>query len=685
MPRRILLLTPALLLALPASAFAADGLVLKRVMLSTGGVAYFEHEAVVGGDAALTLDVRRDQVDDVLKSVVVYDEQGGVGTISLPGEEPLEAVFRELPFTADDLSSPVALLGALKGAEVRATGAREVTGRLLSVTEEATALPDNRGTVTRHRVALLTADGVRQLLLEEADALRFTDPRIQGQVDRALAAMAEHGEKARRTLTIRTTGGATGQGERRVRVGYVAAAPLWKATYRLTLPQAGDGKGDLQGWAVLENVSGEDWNGVELTVVSGNPVTFRQDLYSAYFVDRPTVPVEVLGRVLPRPDEGAVAAFDQAAKERAPAGAGMAAPSAAPPPPAPMARAMAAPAPQRPAEPVAAESAEATTQVVFRYPQPVTLANGGSLMMPIVARAVPAERLALYQPGTQPRHPLAAVRLANDGGTGLPPGVLTLYERGAEGGPQGGAVAFVGDARLSTLPAGESRLLSFAVDQKVTIDRAERPSQALARAKVADGVMTLTVIERQTTTYSIAGAAREDRSVIVEHSRRPGWELVQPAEPKPEVTPGAYRIPVAVPAGGTATLTVALERPRVERVGLADLNPEQIQVYAASTELPQPVRDALAKLASLRSTMADKERRVADIERERAAVAQDQERLRQNLGSLPRDSDLHKRTLARMGEAETRLDRLASELATARREAEEARNALLAQVRGLTL
>lgn len=681
MPRRILLLTPALLLVLPAGAFAADGLALKRVMLSTGGVAYFEHEAVVSGDAALKLDVRRDQVDDVLKSVVVYDDQGGVGTISLPGEEPLEAVFRELPFTADDLSSPVALLGVLKGAEVRATGAREVTGRLLSVTEETTALPDNRGTVTRHRVTLLTADGVRQLLLEEADALRFTDPRIQGQVDRALAAMAEHGEKARRTLTIR----ATGQGERRVRVGYVAAAPLWKATYRLTLPQAGDGKGDLQGWAVLENVSGEDWNGVELTVVSGNPVTFRQDLYSAYFVDRPTVPVEVLGRVLPRPDEGAVAAFDQAAKERAPAGAGMAAPSAAPPPPAPMARALASPAMPRPAEPVAAESTEATTQVVFRYPQPVTLANGGSLMMPIVARAVPAERLALYQPGTQPRHPLAAVRLTNDSGTGLPPGVLTLYERGADGGPQDGAVSFVGDARLSTLPAGEKRLLSFAVDQKVTVDRAERPSQALARASVADGVMTLTVIERQSTTYTIAGAAREERSLIVEHPRRPGWELVQPAEPKPEVTPGAYRIPVAVPAGGTVTLTVALERPRVERVGLADLNSEQIQVYAASTELPQPVRDALVKLASLRATVADKERRVADIERERAAVAQDQERLRQNLGSLPRDSDLHKRTLARMGEAETRLDRLASDLTAARREAEEARNALLAQVRGLRL
>ncbi|MBK3801862.1 hypothetical protein GAY33_22060, partial [Azospirillum brasilense] len=306
---------------LAAPALAADqppgALALKRVLLSTGGVGYFEHEARVSGDAALTLEVRRDQVDDVLKSIVVYDDRGGIGTVDLPGQEPLETAFRELPFTPQDLASPTALLNAMKGAEVQTSGSRAVSGRLLSVTEEYTQLPNGGGTVTRNRVSLMTAEGLRQLVLEETDSLRFADPRVQAQLDSALAAVAGAAGKERRRLTIRTTAPQADAGaERTVRVAYVVAAPLWKATYRLTLPESAPGSakgaeggtGDLQGWAVLENLSGDDWKGVELSVASGNPVTFRQALYSAYFVNRPEVPVEVLGRVLPPPDEGSVVA-----------------------------------------------------------------------------------------------------------------------------------------------------------------------------------------------------------------------------------------------------------------------------------------------------------------------------------------------------------------------------------------
>src|SRR5690606_6068669 len=106
----------------------------------------------------------------------------------------------------------------------------------------------------------------------------------------------------------------------------------------------------------------------------------------------------------------------------------------------------------------AAESSETTTQVVFRVAQPVTVASGHSLLVPVIDRSVPADLVALYQQEVHGSHPLAAVRLTNDGETGLPPGVLTLYERDATG-----SVAYVGDARLGALPGGESRLLSFAV------------------------------------------------------------------------------------------------------------------------------------------------------------------------------------------------------------------------------
>jgi hypothetical protein len=680
------------------AAQAAD-LTLKRVMLSTGGVGYFEYEAMVAGDGELTLEVRRDQVDDVLKSVVVYDDRGAPGAVSLPGADPAAAALRAAPFTVDDLSSPAALLRALRGAEVQVAGPRAVTGRILSVTEETVRLSGDGGEILRRRLTLTTPDGLRQLMLEEADSLRFTDPSLQAQLDAGLSALARNPRQERRRLTFRVAGREQGGGEqgaeRRVRVAYVVAAPLWKAAYRLSLPATGEDKaaekGALQGWAVLENLSGEDWREVELTLASGAPVTLRQALYAPYFIDRPEAPVEVVGRVLPPADGGTV-----------PLAARQAETAAAPPPPpsSPMPRAApsAAPAPgvmaksalasgdeqwSAPALPETGSATPAgdTAQVLFRAPRPVSAPDGGTLMVPIVAAAFPVERLALYQSGTSSRHPLAALRLTNDAAAALPPGLLTFYET------VNGAAAFVGDARMATLPAGDSRLLSFAVDQAVTVDRSDRPSRALSRATVADGVLTLSVVERQTTTYTVAGAKDGPRKLLIEHPRRAGWELADPAPAAVgvEATAVAYRLPLEVPAGGTARLSVTLERPRLERATLADLSADMLIAHAAAAELPAAVREGLTLLAGLRTALSEKERSVAEIERGRAEQVKEQERLRANLAALPAGGDLHKRTLAKMGEAENRLEALARDLAVARNEADAARRALAERIRGLKL
>jgi hypothetical protein len=676
------------------AAQAAD-LTLKRVMLSTGGVGYFEYEAVVAGDGELTLEVRRDQVDDVLKSVVVYDDRGAPGAVSLPGADPTATALRAAPFTVDDLSSPAALLRALRGAEVQVAGPRAVTGRILSVTEETVRLPGDGGEILRRRLTLSTPDGLRQLMLEEADSLRFTDPSLQAQLDAGLSALAQNPRQERRRLTFRLAGREQRGGERRVRVGYVVAAPLWKTAYRLSLPAAGEGepavkaaeKGALQGWAVMENLSGEDWREVELTLASGAPVTLRQALYAPYFIDRPEAPVEVVGRVLPPADGGTVALAERAAP-------------APPPPPSPMPRAMpsAAPAPgamsksalaardEPSAAPVLPETGSATpagdtAQVLFRAPRPVSAPDGGTLMVPIVAAAFPVERLALYQPGTSSRHPLAALRLTNDAAAALPPGLLTFYET------VNGAAAFVGDARMAILPAGDSRLLSFAVDQAVTVDRSDRPGRALSRATVADGVLNLSVVERQTTVYTVAGAKDGPRKLLIEHPRRAGWELTEPAPAATgvEATAAAYRLPLEVPAGGTARLSVTLERPRLEQTALADLSADMLIAHAAAAELPATVRDALSRLADLRRALSEKERSVAEIERGRTEQVKEQERLRGNLAALPIGGDLHKRTLAKMGEAENRLEALARDLTAARGEAETARRALAERIRSLKL
>jgi hypothetical protein len=682
-------LTAAMLAAAPAP--AAEGLKLKRVMLSAGGVGYFEYEARVAGAADLTLEVRRDRIDDLLKSIVVYDDQGGIGSISLPGREPLQDAFRELPFGPEALESPVALLNAVRGAEVRLAGNPELAGRLVAVTEDQEpAGPGAETTVPRHRISLLTADGLRQAILEDAGALQLADPRLRAQVEAALAAMAQHSERDRRRLTIHTTAGPAGTGsvaggERTVRVAYVVAAPLWKTAYRLTLEAARADRGLLQGWAVLENQSGEDWSGVELTLASGNPVTFRQALYDTYYVDRPQVPVEVLGRVLPRLDQGATPIGGEKLAVAAPPGEarrsgtrGLAISELAPPPaPMAMARPMEAP-PPRLADVAAAEASEAATQVVFRHPEPVSVTSGHSLLLPIVSRAVPAERLALYQPATQPRHPLAAVRLSNDSGSSLPPGILTLYERSAEG-----AVSYVGDARLAAFPVGEERLLAFAVDQKVTIDRSDEQSETLTSGRITDGLLSLSVADRLSTRYTLTGASREARTVLIEHPRRAGWELVEPAAAGQ--TADAFRLRQELAPGQTASLTVVQRRPRLDQYELTALSAEQIRFYAAARELSEPQRKAIARLAELNAAVAEPERQAGRLEAEQKQQLKDQERLRENLRSVAQGTDLHRRYLAKLGQTEDQLERLAGELAQVRKAQEAARQAVAEYVRGVKL
>ena len=651
---------------------------LRRVLLSTGGVGYFEYEATISGDQSLSLEVRLDQVNDVLKSIVVYDDQGGIGEISLPGREPLQEVFRELPFGPDALSSPVALLNALRGAEVVAEGARAIQGRLIAVTQEAAQLPNNGGTVTQHRVSLLTATGVRQLILEEADSLRFVDAELQAQVNHALESLALHNERDRRVVTIDTFG----EAERTVRVAYVVEAPLWKASYRLTLSDDPAAEtADLQGWAVLENLSGEDWEDVDLTIVSGNPVTFQQALYQAYYVNRPEVPVEVLGRIMPRVDTGAVDRLQAGDEGYGPADAmpspapmlerdaeyaedmasGVVALSEAPPPP-----------PPGQAQIAAAESTEATTQVVFRLPEPISVESGHSVMVPIVSREIAADRLSLYQAETHPTNPLASVRLLNDGASGLPPGILTLYERSSGT----GLVSYVGDAQMSALPAGEERMLSFALDQKVTVLRDDEGTQVIAGGRVVDGLLELTMTQSTASTYTIAGAALEPRTIVIEHARPGGYELIVDEDVPVELTDSHYWLSVEVPAGETVELEVTLERPTYQSVSLVDMSDSQIGYYASARALSDEVKAAIEELRGYKAEVVAREAEITRLRNEYRQIVEDQARIRENMDSVPRDTDLYQRYLDDLSGQEEELDRLAVAIAEAEEALLAARDAL---------
>ncbi|KAF0105314.1 MAG: hypothetical protein FD144_658 [Rhodospirillaceae bacterium] len=674
---RLLMNVAALLglLVFPTFAFAQD-LALKRVMLSSGGLGYFEYEANVDGDATLKLTVSLGQVDDVLKSLVVYDDKGGVGGLSLPGREPLAQAFKDLPFDENSLGSPAELLQALKGAQVTVGGSRSISGRIVSVEEDSVALPDNKGMVKRTRVTLYTDRGLQQFILEDAENLQFADAGLRDKVGQALVAIQGNRAKDARIIDLTMRG----QGRRTVRVAYIVEAPVWKASYRLTLgADPAVARSGLQGWAVVENLSGQDWKDVDLTLVSGRPVAFHQALYNAYYVTRPEVPVEIAGRLMPGIDRGGVTADQQRAKSSPPMPAPApsraqqerfgASPQIAMAPPPPPAAPMAAAADQF-------EASDAATQVIFRFPRAVSVENGRTLSIPIVDRQVPAARLALYQAETAARNPLAAIRLTNDGDSGLPPGIITLYER-----DKGGYVSYVGDARLSAFPVGETRLLAYALDEKILIERDVAQTDRVASGAIANGALRLSRVVRQTTVYRVRGPVKEPRQLVVVQRRLPGWTLTKPEAKDVELSEGNYRIPFRLPGGDqTQTFEVVQEQTQQQEIRLVESAAEQIRVYAQAREFDAKTRDALSRVLQLQQAATDAQRKVQQVDAERQTIAQEQARLRDNLARVPANSDLQRRYLATLDKQETDLEALASRRADAEKSAEAAREALRAYV-----
>ncbi len=658
-----------LLCCLAARADAAD-LTLKRVMLSSGGVGYFEYSADVDGDVSLGLDVPLGQVDDILKSLVVFDASGSVAGVELPGRDTSVQAFGDAPFGPEALESPAAYLNALRGTEVTVQGPRPMTGRIVRA-EPATETIEN-ASMQRIRVTLLGADGLRQFVLEDADSVQVTDPALRERIEHALESLRQDASLTTRHLTIRLKG----KGSRTIAVGYVAGAPLWKATYRVMLAPAPAGNAPpgnappatarLQGWATLENQSGTDWTGVTLTLQYGNPVTFRQALYRSYFVQRPEVPVEILGRVMPD--------VDTAARGVRPNMSG------AVPVPAPamtMAKSSAIAAPVATTAPPMAPSADAAQtnetgdETIFTLAQPVDLAAGHTANVPIIDHEVPAARIDLVP--FQHTHPLAAVRIRNDGTRSFPAGVLTLYDS-ADGN------SFAGDARLGGLPAGETRLLSFAQDLRTAVETSVSGQPNIVTAfSVADGVLNYTLRTRQLIRITVTAPAKEPRDLLLEIPKSNADQTLSSDDPRTRVTEqtaNAFRIALSLVPGESRVVTVSLDQPVRQVTALVDGDNTVLQSIAGEEMLNPAARAALSHVLDLRRDEARKKAEVARQRKSLSDVQDDEERIRKNLTAIGTTDALRARLLKALDADETRIEQSRKAIDDAQIEVDRAHRAL---------
>ncbi len=687
-----------LLLALPINVMAAQGtstaartdVPVKSVVLFSSGVGYFEHAGTVRGDGSTELRFKTAQINDILKSLILSDLDGGrVTTITYPSQDPISKTLRS--FQVDITSNPsmASLLNQLRGAKVTlGYSAEKVTGTVLGV--EYRRKPTDKGDAVDAPVLnLLSGAVIRSFDMNALVSITLDDPQLQDELTKALVALGQARDQDKKPVTINFIG----SGERRVRIGYVVETPIWKTSYRLMM---NDKNGSLQGWAIVENQTESDWNGVSLSLVSGRPISFIMDLYQPLYLQRPTVVPSLFAGLRPQVyDAGtdaakSIVAMAPAAMVGGAGGGGRGGRlndlvvNAAPNPLVPRDAVTTkqtnsfeeASITTGAAASVFSAATTAKLGALFQYAIPnVTLARQKSAMLPIVTDTVGIERLSIYNASVLPRNPLNGVRLKNSTGKHLLQGPITVLDKNS----------YAGDARIDDVPPGQERLLSYGIDLEMTVDNTKNAqTAAVVTAKINKGAL---LVDRKfvvSLDYQVDNKGSKDKVIVIEHPIRQGWKLVETQKPI-ETTPALYRFQGNAVAGKVTVLTVKEESVRQETIAMLPADITQLLTYSRTGEIPQSVRDAIAKAIQMKQAVVDLENQVNTRNMQMADITTEQSRIRDNMRTVDAKSQYYERLLAKLNEQESTLERLQKERDDLQAKRDAAGRALGEYLNGLTV
>jgi hypothetical protein len=484
-----------------------------------------------------------------------------------------------------------------------------------------------------------------------------------------------------------------------LQVGYVAESPVWRPSYRLVVHAEGDA--DLQVWGIVQNLSGEDWRNVKLSLIAGAPLAFQAELGTPVIPPRPTVTDE--GEVIaavpraetslrqdaapppppavaaPAPmnapeaeeedkDEKAPAASRgaprRAYKKSAPSG-GMAADRPAAEASVPMPKPQMEPyAPASPAisqprnlRSLAAVAVEGGT-TRYDLPLPVTIPDRSATMVMLLSRTVSGEALFLFAPdGGVPdsaSHPFRVARFTNGAGGVLERGPIAVFEGGA----------FLGQGMVDSLPAGATATVPFALERGIAVDQDRKFDEVGGRlAKIENSELTVERDRVTQTKYRMRNGGDLAAKILIKHPRIGGARLVgAPPGTEDNVGTGSALVPAAIAAHATADLVV--DERTTERSATDWLSPVADVAIKAYLADPKSDRDLVKRLTAAWVTRNDLATKTAERNRlqvESNTLSNSTEETRLNLRAIEKNKTaeaLRQKLTARLAEAATKLDDL---------------------------
>ncbi|NOY07478.1 MAG: DUF4139 domain-containing protein [Spirochaetes bacterium] len=668
---------------LTAEGEAESAVPLKKVTLFSSGVGYFERDGYIEGNSSMELTFDVSQINDILKSMVVRDFNGGtIDRIDYSPQEPLNRALKSFIIDLSGNPGLPAILNQARGESVRVTTSGPITGKVIGV-EELTEYTDN-GENTQYSLNLLTADGIVSIDLKDIKDILFLNPVLKEDLKKSLSLIARENRRNKKRVVLHFSG----TGKRRISIGYLTGVPVWKTSYRIVLGEGN--KHFLQGWAIVENTTDEDWEDVNLSLISGQPISFTMDLYKPVYIRRQRVKLDLQRQVesqvyednLEYPSEEAPGAKSKkSARQRAAArkdtGAGSRILSSSE-----------SAAEYRDeglrmnlSQGVRASARGRSAGEFFEYSvkMPVTIKRQQSAMIPIINTDIRGGRVSIYNEKVDPVNPLNGIKLKNTTGMYLTAGPVTVFEKGI----------YAGDSRIKTLAPGAERLISYSIDldTEVKADRTSVPD-TLVSVKIVHGTLISKSRRINEITYIIKNSGRRKKNVLIEQPVRAGWKLVEPAKPY-EKTRNYYRFMVSIGAGekkaGFKKLKVTEEKILSRSVILSNINNKLIEIYIKAGNISAGVKEALKEVSNRMNELTLIYNEINRLKENYEQIRNDQTRIRKNMARLSKNSGLYKRYVDKLTKQEDEVTAILEKMDGLQVKWEKQRSGLNAYISSLDL
>jgi len=684
---------------------------IRRVILYSNGVAYIERRGTVSGNAEINLAFKQSQVDDVLKSMVVLDlGQGKIGAVSYNSSAPAAARTSEISFnvpseseeTEDEAGGLANILSQLQGAKVLVTSTKgTATGSILTVEKQKTTSKDKDGEEKSFPVSyslVVSSEGgeISSFNLADIRSVKLLDEGTKQDVNEFASATASTRRRDAKTITVTSLG----TGTREMVVSYTIAAPIWKTTYRVVLDN--EGKPFFQGWAIVDNVSDEDWKNVQLSLISGSPVSFIQNLQKPLYRYRPIIPIPEDLNLEPQiyDPEGRQSGLGSGSGGGAGSGSGGGVGNGdgpgAPPPVAksPFSNAnnnfivssgysgtsvSDAIVDQKSGVQTAASGEEIGDLFEYRIDQPVSIDKSRSALIPIVQTKMEGERVSIFrdkdtteakkEEGEEESNELEAVQKANP----RPMSGLLLKNVTAmtfEGGSMTvlDREAYAGEALMERLKPKEQRLISFALDLGTLVRVEDKEDREPAKlVKVVDGVFQVHYFKSDKKIYHLMNQTDRKKVVYIEHPVRKDWLLSENGAKPDYTTARFYRFRMELGPFENKDVIVAENLGMMDKYELSSLSPKDLDIFVAGRFIDDSTRTRLAKLIDLRMQINQINAKLAAADKENEEITKDQARFRENIEALTKTAEakqLITRYIAKANDQETRLEQMSKDQQT---------------------